>query len=302
MKVNFALSVFLLPLFFSGNTMLPLEEHTDLPSESFCISQFNPLPKAYAHNDYWHDRPLWDALAFGFSFLEVDVHLVHGQLVVAHLTPFFTKDKRTLDSLYLTPLFQLFQQQQDQLTSPTIRLMIDLKTDGLATYIQLKETLLPFEEMLTTWTNGVKKQGFVEVTISGNRPIKTIAQESFRMVSVDGRISDLGKGYDSSLMPIISDRFWKICRRQLFGWSYSKAEASRVMAYTQRVHQERKMIRFYGIPANTETWQLLLDAKVDWLNTDEIELLHKFLTLERMPSAVGSKQLTVSSPSQDVDI
>jgi hypothetical protein len=43
-----------------------------------------PLVNAHAHNDYEHDRPLFDALDHGFCSVEADIHLVDGQLLVAH--------------------------------------------------------------------------------------------------------------------------------------------------------------------------------------------------------------------------
>lgn len=46
-----------------------------------------PLEKAHAHNDYEHERPLFDALSHGFTSVEVDVHLVDGKLYVSHNHP-----------------------------------------------------------------------------------------------------------------------------------------------------------------------------------------------------------------------
>ncbi len=62
-----------------------------------------PLPRAHAHNDYEHDRPLLDALGHGFTSVEADIHLVNGDLFVAH-GPDEIKPERTLRSLYLEPL------------------------------------------------------------------------------------------------------------------------------------------------------------------------------------------------------
>jgi len=42
------------------------------------------ISSAHAHNDYQHKRPLLDALDRGFCSVETDVHLVDGQLLVAH--------------------------------------------------------------------------------------------------------------------------------------------------------------------------------------------------------------------------
>ena len=43
-----------------------------------------PLAQAHAHNDYEHERPLFDALEHGFTSVEADVWLVDGELLVAH--------------------------------------------------------------------------------------------------------------------------------------------------------------------------------------------------------------------------
>src|SRR5512135_1483640 len=47
-------------------------------------AQPTPLVHAHAHNDYQHERPLLDALDRGFCSVEADVHLVNGELLVAH--------------------------------------------------------------------------------------------------------------------------------------------------------------------------------------------------------------------------
>src|SRR5688572_31979100 len=62
-----------------------------------------PLPRAHAHNDYEHTRPLIDALEFGFCSVEADIWLVNGQLLVAHDLK-DAKAGRTLQALYLDPL------------------------------------------------------------------------------------------------------------------------------------------------------------------------------------------------------
>ncbi|HOK78354.1 MAG TPA: hypothetical protein PLW35_11615, partial [Verrucomicrobiota bacterium] len=61
------------------------------------------LARAHAHNDYEHARPLLDALECGFCSFEADVHLVDGELLVAH-DRIRTRPERTLTALYLEPL------------------------------------------------------------------------------------------------------------------------------------------------------------------------------------------------------
>src|SRR3990172_9175630 len=62
-----------------------------------------PLPNAHAHNDYWHERPLFDALDHGFTSVEADVFLRDGNLLVGHELAEL-KPESTLESLYLDPL------------------------------------------------------------------------------------------------------------------------------------------------------------------------------------------------------
>src|SRR6188474_618057 len=48
------------------------------------VAQTSMLPNAFSHNDYRRKRPLSDALDNGFRYVEADVYLRKGKLVVAH--------------------------------------------------------------------------------------------------------------------------------------------------------------------------------------------------------------------------
>jgi hypothetical protein len=65
------------------------------------------LERAHAHNDYEHNRPLFDALVHGFKSVEADIWLVNGELIIAHDpedVPQAVQEGRILRSLYLDPL------------------------------------------------------------------------------------------------------------------------------------------------------------------------------------------------------
>src|SRR6201996_6764150 len=69
-------------------------------------SQLIPLLNGFAHNDYRHKHPLFDALANGYTNIEADIYLRgDSNLVVAHVLPYF-KRHRTLEKLYFKPLFE----------------------------------------------------------------------------------------------------------------------------------------------------------------------------------------------------
>src|SRR5437660_4910717 len=87
-----------------------------------------PLRRAHAHNDYEHARPLLDALDHGFCSVEADVHLVDGELLVAH-TRFQVKKGRTLQALYLDPLRERAKKNGGRVYpgGPEFVLLVELK-------------------------------------------------------------------------------------------------------------------------------------------------------------------------------
>src|SRR4051794_12028729 len=101
-----------------------------------------PLPNAHAHNDYEHPRPLLDALDNGFCNVEADIHLVAGQLLVAH-DPRALDPRKTLQSLYLDPLKKRITEQEGHVypDGPQFTLMIDVKSDPKSSYAALRDLL-----------------------------------------------------------------------------------------------------------------------------------------------------------------
>ena len=72
-------------------------------SPLFACAQRIPLPNAFAHNDYQHKQPLFEAISNGYNNIEADVYVYKGKLVVTHVLPQL-HHRRTLEALYLAPL------------------------------------------------------------------------------------------------------------------------------------------------------------------------------------------------------
>src|ERR1700761_2393448 len=112
-------------------------------SQFNCFAQSTPLVNGFAHNDYRHKHPLYDALDNGFTNIEADIFLKDNKLIVAHVFPYF-KGKRTLETLYLKPLSERIAANNGKVytnyNTPVI-LMIDIKTDANKTYEALKPLL-----------------------------------------------------------------------------------------------------------------------------------------------------------------
>lgn len=241
--------------------------------------QVIPLQNAHAHNDYEHERPLYDALAQGFTSVEADVYLINGELYVYHDRPVQVSPARTLKKMYLEPLAQIVRANGGQVYAnyrTVFFLMIDIKEQGEAVYEVLRQQLQPYSDILTQYPDGLAQQGAVTIFLSGDRPFAAVEQDTARLVGLDGRTSDIGKGYPPSLMPVISDNF-----RQLFSWKgvgkIPAAEWEKLRLLVANAHGEGKRIRFWATPESPEVWRTLLDAQVDLINTDDLPGLRRFL-------------------------
>jgi len=235
------------------------------------------LPRAHAHNDYRHPRPLHDALDHGFCSVEADVFLVDAKLLVGHdrseLTP-----ERTLQALYLDPLRRRIKQNGGRVYrgGPTFTLLIDIKSDAEKTYAALRDVLIRYRDLLTRVRDGAPKAGAVTVVISGNRPQATIVADSPRYAAIDGRLSDLDTDMPSHLMPLISDRWGSH-----FSWYGSglmpEQQRKKLKAIVARAHGAGRRVRFWATPEKTAVWKELHAAGVDLINTDDLDGLQRFL-------------------------
>ncbi len=235
--------------------------------------------RGHAHNDYEHKNPLKDALKNGFSSVEVDVHLVAGNLYVSHHSPQVLNPTHTLESLYLEPL-QNHISKHNGMVYPNYHdpfyLMVDFKTAAQPTYEHLKSILSNYLSIISTVHNGVEKKGAVTVFISGNRPLQEILNDELKLALIDGRPDDLDKNIPEGIMPVISDNYFKI-----LSWNGSgviKAnEIDRFKLLLQNTHSQGKKLRLWAAPDNAIVWKFLLDNGVDLINTDRLKDFKKFI-------------------------
>lgn len=241
-------------------------------SASLAQSKF-PHAQAHAHNDYEHEKPLWEALENGFISIEADVHLVKGKLLVSHGRP--NQDAPTLSDLYLTPLDSLLTLNDDKIYpdhhSP-LYLMIDCKTEAVNTFRALQNELAHYKRLLCNSTFCP-----VKIFISGNRAMDVILKNGYQGIALDGRPDDLGKGIAVELMPVISDHYsnWSSWNGKV---DARPEDLARIHGLADRVHAEGKKLRLWAIPDNNKVWEALLEAGVDFINTDQLSELHEFLS------------------------
>jgi hypothetical protein len=245
-----------------------------------------PLERAHAHNDYEHTRPLLDALDHGFCSVEADIHLVDGELLVAH-DLHQTRSDRTLETLYLEPLRQRVQRHNGKVypNGPGFILLIDLKSDADATYRVLRQRLREYSDILTRFESGRTIPNAVTAILSGNRPRQLLLEDPVRYAAYDGRVADLDSRHPPAFMPLVSDNW-----RSHFQWRgdgpFSDIERQKLHDIVHRAHQQGYLVRFWGAPDRPAAWQILQDAGVNLINTDNLAGLRSFL-LQSAPASVS---------------
>lgn len=245
------------------------------------------MVQGHAHNDYRHGRPLLDALAYGFTSIEVDIILRDGDLFVAHAVEEIDP-LRTLRGLYLDPLRERASRNGGPIYpgGPQVMLLIDVKSDAATTYRKLDGVLAEYSDVFTSFgPDGSRSDKGVLAVISGNRPaVSLMAAQTVRYAAYDGRLEDLDSDAPPDLMPLISDRW-----TQHFKWmgvgTMPKEEQDRLHRIVQLSHTKRRRVRFWATADNQSCrrnalWSALISAGVDLINTDDLGGLQHFVLSE----------------------
>ena len=242
-------------------------------------AQVIPLEHAHAHNDYQHDRPLAEALEHGFTSIEADIHLVDGHLLVAH-----DRDKvdpaRTLETLYLDPLRAVIRERNGSVygTAYPVTLLIDIKSDSLATYVALDSVLRRYADILTIFADTLVIKGPLVAVLSGERAIGMARRAHVRFAGLDGRLTDLDslRKYPARVMPLISDNWDQVTK-----WKGDGAPPPALKAHLARIvrraHAHGQRIRFWATPDTDAVWDVLRAAHVDLIGADDLDALRASL-------------------------
>lgn len=214
-------------LFFQNPLPHPRPEKQWKPPHDF-LHDITPL-QCHSHNDYYHPLPLYDALFYGCTSIEVDVWAFDNELYVGH----YTRDlvlNRTLRSLYLDPLIALLNArnpssnfskplhvQHGSHTSPetqqhqheadrqkngifplhpnqTLILLIDFKNNGSLILSLVQDALAPLREKgyLTHFNGTHTVSGPLTVVATGHAPFELlIANPTYRDIFFDAPLAQV---------------------------------------------------------------------------------------------------------------
>jgi len=239
-------------------------------SDAVPPAALRPVPPhaGHAHNDYWHDRPLLDALERGFCSVEADVFLRDGDLLVGHAVGEL-RPGRTLAAGYLDPIRERLEATGCVVhEGRPFTLLVDIKADGAGAYRVLAEQLRPLRRFLV---GDESRPAALRVVVSGDRPIDAMAADAERLAGVDGRLEDLDRDdRPATLVPLISDRWGT-----RFTWygdgpmpDDERAELRRIV---NRAHARGQAVRFWATPDTAAFWEELSAAGVDLIGCDDLD-------------------------------
>lgn len=245
-------------------------------------AQVVALPNAFAHNDYRHKRPLFDALGNGFTHLEADIYLWRGRLLVTHRIPILKKHNN-IEKLYLQPLYKRLNNPHDSIaktTLDTIVLLIDIKSNAARTYQALKKQLLPFKSILSSYDNGTVTIRHLTIVLSGHRPINILENETTRFVFADEDLqkSDSVKN-NQDMYTMASCKYSRLLTWKGKG-QVPEQQKFRLNSLVSRAHAKGKKVRLWASPENEKVWSFLRICGVDLINTDKIHVLKRFFNMQ----------------------
>jgi len=248
-------------------------------TQFYCKAQSTPLLNGFAHNDYCHKRPLYDALDNGFTNIEADIFLKNNKLIVAHVFPYF-KGKRTLETLYFKPLAERIAENNGKVytnyNKPVI-LMIDIKTNAGNTYEALKPLLEKYKSILTSLEDGKITYRAVTVVLSGHKPYDAIGNEKDRLAFIDEDLRKVSR--DTTMTNMFTMASCKYSR--MLKWDgkgiFPVAERNKLCAFVALAHRMGEKVRLWASPEKKVVWDELLHCGVDLINTDKLVTLRKYL-------------------------
>ncbi len=221
--------------------------------------------KIHAHNDYAKTRPFVDAYEQRADFIEADVWLQDGKLVVCHDKP--TIIAPTLDSLYLKPIVKLFEQNKGKVSPDrdyTFGLVIDVKDTPADV---LPKLLAMLQKNLACFNRSANTKA-IQVIISGNRPrIETYLD--YPLLKFDGRPSEVYDQETLQRVAMISDNFYSYSRWDGIG-DIPSDDRDKLKRVIKRAHNDSEPIRFWGIPDMPNAWKQVKKLGVDIINTDKV--------------------------------
>ncbi len=223
----------------------------------------------HSHNDYANALPFYESYANQVGSVEADVYGVNNELFVAHTTSEI-KPVNTLKKMYLEPLASKIKALNGTVyaNNKPLVLMIDIKTDATTTLNILLKQLYLYPE-ITSNSN-------LKIVISGNVPEPSLWEQYPDFIHFDARIGKIYSSEQLARIEMISDDL-----KNYTVWNgkgvLTKPDLEKLQSLIKTVHSQNKKIRFWATNDNVNTWITLMNLGADYIATDKITDLTKFI-------------------------
>jgi len=234
------------------------------------------VANTHSHNDYEQATPFWLAYGQQFGSIEADIWWVGGKMLIGHNTEEI-KSGRTLDEYYLKPLLSCILKNNGHPYADTARqlsMLIDVKTDSIATLDALMDLLKKYPLLVNTAS--------IRWVISGRRPVPSLFISYPSFISFDGVLhSDYSPEALTKIVMMSDDLHYYTHWNGLT--TIPAADLPALQQAITRSHGLQKPVRFWDAPDFPQAWSQLIKLQVDYLNTDHIRQLADFLRSGAIP-------------------
>ncbi|QIY92056.1 alkaline phosphatase [Chryseobacterium gallinarum] len=252
------------------------------------------VENAHSHNDYMQEVPFWQAYYAQFGSIEADVFLVKGKLWVAHTEKELSAG-RTLENLYLDTISKQIKLNKGNIypdPNRKLQLLIDIKQDYKTSLNALVNTLKKYPEI--TGNSGIK------IVITGGRPQPDDFKNYPDYLYFDGNPD---KNYTEDQLKRIG--MFSADLPGLVKWNGKgiprDEETAKIKSVVEKAHARKKPVRFYGAPDFPNAWVNLMDLGVDYINTDHIPDLKKFMNTIPKNFYKNTKEYATYTPTYKTD-
>lgn len=211
--------------------------------------------------------------------VEVDVHLLKGDILVNH-EAIFTRKGRNLEKLYLRPLFKLAESNNFESIyadgPKEFFLYIDIKQGCPALADTLISQLKRYEQMLTVWEKGEKKAGAVSVIIGDCGRQEDWIHAEKRWFYFDAHLDAIDDSLNAEFIPRVSSNLRSVTKWRGSG-ELPKADEAKILDIVERAHDRGRTVRFWAGTNRPKVWDKLLHLGVDWINVDRLKKFQRFM-------------------------
>jgi alkaline phosphatase len=222
--------------------------------------------KILAQDDHHQPKPFVTAYEQKADFIEADIWLQNGKLVVSSTKP--QASAPTLDSLYLAPIRRLFGQHDGYVSADRrykFGLVLDVKDNQEAVLAALIEQL----QQNVMLFNRTANPNAVQIIISGNRPRIELILDQSALLQFDGRPSEIYDEETLGRIAMISDNFDSYSQWNGEG-KLPEADQDKLKRVLKRAHSSGKPFRLSNVPTNANAWKQLKKLGVDIIGTSQV--------------------------------